>query len=213
MRKKIFLFTIILLQGISTVSADASDGMHADNIHVKSWNHFADLVYQLHKKQISGKQITKTEKMGGYAHNPDYYREVTYVDKKNGRLLSRIQWENNNPDTIHSIEVFVYDKKGRMARDYSASYLPGYHNAPVQTLINIHNYYGGLHAYRQYDVSKDIIYEYCEGDFNGKRHQIRLFEDDLHATDPESRQLFSSAVYKACFGEIQSSIGKYIRPQ
>ncbi len=187
--------------------------MKIDNEHVSTWNQFSDQILELHIRQIAGKQIKQTQVSGGYASNPDFYNEVTYTDKATGKVLSIIQWEKDSPEVVHSIEVFVRDNKGRVIRDYSASYLPGARNAPVQTLINLHNYNGGLHAYRQFDVSKDVIYEYCKGEFGGQQHELRLFEEDMAATDYDSRQMLKSPVYKACFKGLQMHVGKYIKPQ
>jgi hypothetical protein len=187
--------------------------MQVDNEHVKSWNAFSEQILELHKKQTKGKRIQETAVSGGYRDDPDFYREVTYTDQDTGKVLSIIQWEIENSNVVHSIEAFVYDDKGRVIRDYMAAYLPGQRNAPVQTLINLHHYNGGLHAYRQFDVSKDVIYEYCSGEFKGQQQELRLFEDDLAATDYDARQLLKSPLYKACFGGLQAEIGKYINPQ
>lgn len=208
------IFTILLLP-ISTaaLSAKSEKRMRVDNQHVNAWNRFAEQVLKLHKRQIAGKQIEKTQVSGGYDSNPDYYNEIIYTDKATGKVLSIIQWEKESPDVVHSIEVFVHDDQGRVIRDFSASYLPGARNAPVQTLINLHHYNDGLHAYRQFDVSKDVIYEYCQGEYAGQQHLLRLFEDNLAATDYDSRQLLKSPVYKACFTGLQKKVGKYIIPQ
>lgn len=197
----------------NVLAVDKDSTMKEDGMHVKSWNHFADLLLLLHNKKIANKQIKQTEQSGGYSDSPNHYREVSYVDMSNGHLLSVIQWEVRKPEVVHSIEIYVYDDKGRVTRDYLAAYLPFNRNAPVQTLINIHNYNGELHAFKQFDGSTDLIYEYCEGKLNGKDIQIRLFEDDLVATDYDARQLFKSAEYIACFKNMQSELGKYIRPQ
>ena len=208
------LFVSILLTASPVVmSADSGNRMRVDNEHVRSWNAFADQLLSLHKSRIQGKQIIETEHSGGYRNDPDYYREVTYKDKKTGKVLSIIQWETDNPDVVHSIEIFIHDDQGRVIRDYSAAYLPGQRNAPVQTLINLHHYNGGLHAFRQFDVSQDVIYEYCAGEFNGQQQKLRLFEDDLAATDDKTRALLESPLYKACFEGISAHPGKYIKPQ
>lgn len=197
----------------AVMSADSGESIKVDSHHVNSWNEFSDKVYELHQQQIAGKNIETTETQGGYLSDPDFYREVTYTDKSTGRVLSIIQWEKDNPDNVHSIEVFVYNDAGKVVRDYSAAYLPDARHAPVQTLINLHNYNGGLHAFRQFDVSKDVIYEYCKGEYQGKKHELRLFEEDLVAADYDSRQLLKSPVYKACFTGLQADIGKFIEPQ
>jgi len=210
------VFTLIALFPLlspSVFAADDQSKMKEDSVQVKSWNHFSSLVMDLHKKQVKDKKIKKTEKVGGYSNDPEYYREVTYVDQKTGNVLSRVQWEATNPDVMHNIEVYVHDGKGRVIRDYAAAYLPYQRNAPVQTLVNLHAYNGGLHAFRQFDGSKDLIYEYCEGNYKGKTQLIRLFEDDLVSNDYEMRQLFKSPAYKACFKGVPKQLGKYIRPQ
>ena len=190
-----------------------SNYMKMDYQHIRSWNQFVDEVYDLHKEQISGKQIVTQEKLGGYVRQPEFYKQVTYIDKASGKPVSISQWVKDKPDVIHSLEVLVRDDQGRVIRDYSAAYLPGRRNAPVQTLINVHNYNDKLHAFRQYDVSTDVIYEYCEGEFQGKKHQLRLFENDLTAANYEARQVLNSPLYKACFNGLPQQLGKYIDPQ
>lgn len=216
MNMRIFQTTLALcllpLTGVVS-SADSGETMKVDSDHVNTWNQFSDKVIELHQQQIAGKEIVTTETLGGYYSNPDFYREVTYTDKATGRVLSIIQWEKDHPDNVHSIEVFVYNEAGKLVRDYSASYLPGSRHAPVQTLINLHNYNGRLHAFRQFDVTRDVIYEYCKGEYQGKKHELRLFEEDLVAADYDSRQLLKSPIYKACFSGLQADIGKYIEPQ
>lgn len=195
------------------VYADNNETMKIDEEHVSDWNQFSDRVIDLHERQIAGKEIVTTESLGGYLYTPDFYREVTYTDKNTGHVLGIVQWERENPNTVHSIEVFVRNDEGKIVRDYSASYLPNSRNAPVQTLINLHHYNDGLHAFRQFDVSQDVIYEYCKGEYNGQQHELRLFEEDLVGADYDARQLLKSPVYKACFSGLQAHIGKYIMPQ
>jgi len=209
----IALITMLLSMPLTVFAIGNHEVMKEDVVQVKSWNHFAKLLLAFHEKQISGKDIKQTETVGGYSDNPEHYREVKYTDSKSGNLLSIVQWEINNPDAVHSIEVFVYDKNNRVIRDYTAAFLPNQRNAPVQTLINLHYYNGNLHSFKQFDGSKDLVYEYCDGKLNGKDIQIRLFEDDLVSNDYDARQLFKSAEYKACFKGANSQLGKYIRPQ
>lgn len=209
----VIVITALLTTPLFSYAELESNHMRLDYSHIRSWNQFVDDVYALHKKQISNRQILTKEELGGYASHPEFYKEVVYIDKVSGKPVSKIQWVKNKPDVIHSLEVLVRDKQGRVIRDYSAAYLPGQRNAPVQTLINLHNYNDKLHAFRQYDVSADVIYEYCEGEFKGKKRQLRLFESDITAADYESRQLMNSALYKACFGGLPQQLGKYLKPQ
>ena len=205
--------SLSMLMSAPILLADDQGAMKEDKKHVNSWNNFADQLLVLHKKQIAKYDTRTSEKSGGYADSPDYYNEITYADKKTGQLISMVQWEKRNPKNVHSLEVYVFDDKNRVIRDYTVAYLPYHRNAPIQTLINIHGYNKKLHAFRQFVGSSDVIYQYCEGSFEGKEVQMRLFEDDLVATDYDARQLLKSPVYKACFSRIRERPGKYIQPQ
>ena len=111
---------------------------------MQRWNGFVDRLHRLHQQQIQGRKIRETEQFGGYARLPEFYREVSYFDADSGRLLSRIQWEREHPERIHTIEVYVYDDAGRVARDYMAWYLPHARNAPREATVNLYHYEGGL---------------------------------------------------------------------
>lgn len=118
----------------------------------------------------------------------------------------------DNPKTLHTIEVFVRDEKGRVARDFMAAYLPFYHNAPTQTLISFHHYNGNLHSFRSFDATGDKILERCQGtDATGNTVNMLLDEDDLF-NDPDD--LIGSKDYKNCFSGLKhQQLGKYIIPQ
>lgn len=73
---------------------------------------------------------------------------MSYFNKNTNKLISKIQWEVDKPDTIHTIEVFLYDAQGQVKTDFYARYLPYARNAPVQTLINLHNYNDSLHSFQ-----------------------------------------------------------------
>ena len=188
--------------------------MTEDPEHVRTWNRFADDLYRLHQQRVSGREIRTEESFGGYGGtvgDPEFYREVEYFDRATGRLLSRIQWERQNPDTIHVIEVFVHDSKGRVVRDYLAAYLPEFRNAPIQTLINLHGYDDQLHGFRQFDASGNRIYEQCRGEYLGTSVFISLDEDRLppYGDDPD---LFESGPYLACFEYVPIQAGPYVNP-
>lgn len=205
---KIMLFSVLHFSFL--FPAYASEAMKEDNYHIRSWNKFANDILILHKKLIAVKNIKVTTRLGGYANNKDFYNEFRYVLNK--RLISKLQWEKENPDQLHTIEVYLHDNKGRVTRDYMAAYLPYYHNAPTQTLISFHNYNGELHAFRSFDASGDLILERCSG--NNKEAQsvhILLDEDEL-INDPDD--VMMTADYKQCFkGLKQTALGKYIIPQ
>lgn len=200
----IFLFTFL------SSATYATEVMKEDNIHVRVWNKFANDSLLLHKKLTKGKNLKVKTSIGSYANVKDFYIEHQYLD--NGKLISQVQWEKDDPTTLHTIEVYVYDNKGRVARDFMAAYLPFYHNAPTQTLISIHHYDGDLHAFRSFDASGDMILERCEGkNAKGQPVNLLLDEDDL-INDPD--EIIGTKEYNECFnGLTQNKLGKYIIPQ
>lgn len=207
---KILLTTVsaLALVTVAVAGPQKKDTMKEDKTHVRTWNEFARNLFRLHKKQLMGRQIHKTSQIGGYDGNPNFYREVRYYDTQRKLLLSKIQWEIKNPQNIHTIEVYVYDDKGRVVRDYTAAFLPNYRNAPVQALINLHIYKGGVHGMRQFDASGDRTYETCEGKYKGKKIAFRLFEDDLDGDDADIARLMKSPLYTACMHKMPNKVGK-----
>lgn len=213
-RKQCLVFITLLTISIGSAWADEnSRAMKEDKQHVHMWNKFVKDLLNIHEKRISMHTIKETSKLGGYMHNPDFYKEVEYRDAKTGRLLSRVQWERENPDRIHVIEVFFYDKKGRVTRDYSASFLPGFRNAPNQTLINLHGYNKKLHAFRSFDASANMIYEGCEGTFKNKRVDISLDDSDKAMEESSPDSILKKPEYKACFSGIAEEAGLFLHPR
>lgn len=186
--------------------------LHVDNVHVRTWNRFARELYALHQQRIAGQRLRTEERVGGYPDMPKFYREVSYYDAATGRLLSRIQWEREHPDTIHVIEVFIRDARGRIIRDYTAAFLPYYRNAPTQTLISLHRYNGPLHAFRTFDASGARIFERCQGTWRGEVVDFMFDEDDIDVQEGTPGSLMESATYKACFDGLQKTAGEYLRP-
>jgi len=202
--------TLVLTLVFTSSIVFATEPMKVDNKHIRVWNKFANDALALHKKSVDGKNFQVKTKVGSYANVKDFYIEHRYYD--NGNLISQVQWEKDDPKTLHTIEVFVHDNKGRVIRDFMAAYLPFYHNAPTQTLISFHHYPGQLHSFRSFDASGDIILERCMGkDKKGNTVNLLLDEDDLY-NDPD--QIIGSKEYNRCFdGLKQNKLGKYIVPQ
>ena len=194
-----------------TTTAVNAASMQQDNVHVRTWNDFAQNVLQLHRELTQGKEVTIKLNSGGYAQLPAFYEEQAYY--LNGRLVSRVQWEREQPDALHSIEVFIYDKSGRVVRDFTAAYLPHYRNAPSQTLISLHNYNDSLHAFRSFDASGARIIERCQGKMKGKQVNLLLDEDEIHAALVGDSPVMQSAEYKHCFAGLQTEAGRYLTPQ
>ena len=197
----------LLLMG----TAHAAESMKEDNQHVRSWNAFADNVYQLHQKLSQVEGVNTKTRLGGYAGMPEFYREEQFY--LGDRLISIVQWEKAQENVMHSIEVFVYDDQGRVIRDYTAAYLPTYRNAPTQTLISLHRYQDQLHAFRSFDASGYRIIERCTGHLKGREVNLLLDEDEIAEAlgDPES--IMASNEYRACFGDLQAEAGQYLLPQ
>ena len=204
------IITLALIFSISPSIVIATEAMKGDNDHVRIWNKFANDTFALHKKLTHGKKLEIKKRVGSYANVKDFYVEHSYFE--NGQLISQVQWEKDDPKTLHTIEVFVRDKKGRVLRDFMAAYLPFYHNAPTQTLISVYHYPGDLQAFRSFDASGDVVLERCIGkNKKGQDVNMLLDEDDL-INDPDD--LMGTKDYNSCFdGLKQDRLGKYILPQ
>lgn len=194
-----------------------SESMSEDRGHVYRWNKFTDDLYALHQRQVAGREVRIEEETGGYPGQPGFYREERYFDADTDRLLGIIQWEAASPDTIHSISVFRYDEAGRLIRDYSSTYLPDYRNAPTQTLIFIHRYRDELHAFRSFDASDDLLYERCEGRFQGGPVFISLDIDEIEDAQGERYRnnsgILTEPVYAHCFGDMPDSAAHLLPPR
>ena len=203
--------TVSLLGLLVMGTAHAAEPMKEDNQHVRSWNAFADNVYQLHQKLSQVDGINTRTRLGGYAQMPEFYREERFY--LGDRLISKVRWEQAQDKVLHSVEVFVHDDQGRVIRDYTAAYLPTYRNAPTQTLISLHHYHDQLHAFRTFDATGYRIIERCSGNLAGRAVNLLLDEDEIAEAlgDPDS--IMASNEYQACFGDLQSEAGKYLLPQ
>lgn len=177
---------------------------------VKTWNRFSETLLNLHKQQLNGREIRKTEEAGRYGGEmaKNYsYKDIEYYDAKTGRLLSRVRWDGDKPDIYHIVEVFVYDDAGRLVRDFSSIYLPWARNAPIRTFVNLHRHSGDLHAYRQFDASGRRLYEQCKGRVSDETIEISLDSQDITA------QATASPEYKVCFAAMPETAGDYLTPQ
>lgn len=186
----------------------ATKSVQENPVQVREWNRFVQRLHSAHRTFLRIYDIREEEQIGGYAGDPNFYREVSYFDAATDRLLSRIRWETQQPNTIHVIELFFYDDQGRLERDYSAAFLPRYRNSPYQTLINVHRYNGDLHSFRQFDASGARIYEHCTGTWFDRPVAVEL-EEPLVAT-PDS--VIKSESYIACFGLMPTRVGNYLDP-
>jgi hypothetical protein len=195
-------------------AAATAEEMQEDNVHVRTWNQFAQDVLRFHQQRISNKDVKVQETIGGYAHLPDFYIQKEYF--LGGNHIATVMWEREKQEHLHSIEVFIHNKEGKVVRDYTAAFLPQYRNAPTQTLISFHRYNNGLHAFRSFDASGYRIVERCTGSYKGKEVNLLLDEDEIAEAlaDVHTRQgIMVSDDYQNCFGNLQQELGKYIKPQ
>lgn len=199
---------------VTNVNASGQDSitLKVDRHQVQVWNNFAERLYTLQKYQLAQEKVETTTSLGGYAHQKNLYIETRYYETQGHRLLGQIQRLNNNSNAIMEIEVYIYDKHARLVRDYLAAYLPFNRNAPIQTLINLHAYHGGLHAYRQFDASGERIYEQCEGTYHGKKVMLSLEEDEFTPGPGADNKTLKSTVYRICFDGIAMSAQAYLNP-
>lgn len=191
------------------LSAQAANTDSPLNPHERAWQHFASQLLALHEKRVKTLSVVKKTRVGGYAHQPGFYREVSYFTADTHRLISRVRWEKAHPDRLHTIEIYFYDAQGRVKRDYTAAYLPNYYRAPTQTLISFHVYHGGLHAFRTFDADGFTVDEGCRGQYQGRHVEIILDEGEIADGAPEMK----TAVYRACFAGLRQKPGKYLTPQ
>ena len=202
--------TALLLAAFSIWAAAAQViRIEADDEHVTSWNRFAKRAYELHQRQIAGREIRQTVETGEYhgvAARGYGYKETSYYDVRTGLLLSRVSFDRDRPNILHTVEVFIHDPQGRVMRDFASIYLPWAQNAPMRTLINVHQYNNGLHAYRQFDASGNRIYEQCKGAHAGTQVDISLEQQDI---GPPTT---ASETYQACFAGVQETVGAYLVP-
>ncbi|MBT6220898.1 MAG: tetratricopeptide repeat protein, partial [Rhodospirillaceae bacterium] len=206
----LIVLAAILALTLSVPSATAQRIKSAkENVdRIQQWNNFADGLFLIHQKRLETIKIKTSERLGGYKGMPNYFRDVEYRNATNDRLLSRIRWEQKRPNTAQIIEVFFYDKQGRVYVDFLASYMVGYRNAPFQTLINVHAHDSDLSAFRQFDASGDRIFEKCEGQYFDKKVEVYLDEIDI---PPDPSQV-SDELYASCFGLLPITADRYMKP-
>jgi len=216
--KTFFSITLIIFNFTLLNNAFATNKyntLKVDQTQVKKWNRFVSELYQLHLDITKRAPISTTETTGGYGGsfaNNNFYREISYYNSKTNQLLSKIQWEINQPDTIHTIEIYLYDKQGRVKCDFYARYLPNARNAPIQTLINLHNYSDNLHAFRQFDANGELIYETCRGKFFNETINLHLDDEEILYFRTENSDELLNEAYTVCFLNVAKTASGYLNP-
>jgi len=202
-----------LIPAVQVAAESNQQALQEDKNQVQQWNKFAKICLQAHKRRVSTNQVTTSERKGGYRGRPNFYNEITYKDANTGKMISRIQWETESPDDVHVIELFDYDNSGRVIRDYTAAYLPGPRNAPVQTLAAFHAYNGDLHAFRSFDATGEAVFESCSGNLNGESVDISLEDYQIEDVRKGIEKLGSTPEYQTCFKGLPLKPGEKLYPQ
>lgn len=214
--KSLILLALVFIAVLNTaVSATRNNTLKSDPVQVTKWNNFVTELYELHLNKINKVPFTTSEITDGYGGgfaNKNFYREISYFNKNTNKLISKIQWEVDNPDTIHTIEIFLYDNQGQVKTDFYARYLPYARNAPVQTLINLHNYNDNLHSFRQFDANGELIYETCRGQFFDKKINLHLDNEEILDFRTNNSDEFLNEAYAACFLNVAKEASAYLSP-
>jgi hypothetical protein len=209
-----FFLVAALAVGAASAARDEARTIAVQEDQVTSWNRFADQLLAMHRQQLAGRKIRETEEFGGYANLPRFYREVSYYDADSGRLLSRIQWETAQPERVHTIEVYVYEANGRLARDYMAWFLPRFRNAPRATTVNLYHYGRDVRGWRQFDASGNHIYERCDSRQGDQVGKTLLEFDDIALAKGNAAEAAAvqNELYLRCFGDLRASAGPHLTP-
>ena len=208
--RTICLFLVFLLP-LPAISADGRN-MVDDMVDVERqriWNRFAGQVFDLHRVQLARHTVRIEKRFGEYGGESGkgyHFRETSYFDAGSGRLLSRVRTDRHRRDELQIVDVYVYDAEGRLQRDYSFTFLPWGRAAPLQTLINLHDRTAGLHAYRQYDASGNLLHEFCEGSLAGRQVRIVIWEDE------PGKAVVDTDTYRQCFAGLPEHAGVDLVP-
>jgi len=206
---RIKILTALLLAHVPLQAAPHSTAVQS--------NQFAQSLVTVSEHLAKGRDVIVEVKLGGYSgvtNNLEFYREITTRERDSGKLISKILWENNKPDNLHGVEVYVYDEDGRLLREYQATYLPypDMRKAPYFTQLVRHVYIGDLHVTREFDANGWPLYEDCHGRLNERQISIGYeYEESPNSPeDIEDPQL--RADYRACFGEFPNRPGPFTNP-
>lgn len=165
-------------------------------------------VYALHEQQIAQHEVRTEVENGNYEGSSAAgyrYLDTRYYDSASGNLISRVRRDAAKPELVHIVEVNIYEKV-RLLRDFGSVTLPWAPLNPVRTIINLHQYTGKLHSFRQYDFFGQVNYEFCKGELGGKPVNISLDESDINATST------TTTAYKACFDGMSKDWAQFKTP-
>jgi len=190
----------------TTAAAQSAPG--ESRSQVERLNAFADDLLAVVARWKASERVETSSRSGGYARMPGYFVEETFKDGASGRVLAKVRWIAEQPDTAHMIEVFLHDTTGKLVADYYVSYLVDHRNAPMHALVNLHATNGGLQAFRQFDIFGELLFERCQGTFAGDAVDL-----NIDAFDPSfSKSQLPAGLYAACFGALPDTPGAFAAP-
>lgn len=176
-----------------------------------AWADFRDDVIALHEKSIKDRPVRVEEgpetPFVGEAAKGFTYKDFRYYDQATGRLIGYVRRSAGWLTRYYEVEVYIYDDKGRVIRDYAVITLPWQLEHPARTFINLHDYPGELHVFRQFDASGDFFYESCTGKLDGKKVNMQ------HESIEVGPYLRATPLYQACFARLPMKPGPYLKPQ
>ena len=216
----VFISLQLALVNPSLLAEKNKPGVRENTTQVKTWNQFADDLLtvrdHLHEQYDTHRSELSADYGGSFSQGMGY-TETSHFNKKNEHILTRVRHQRitaseTGTGHINSIEVYIYDKSGNLVRDYLAAYLPGYWNAPIQTLINFHKNIDDLRAFRQFDASGRRIYEQCKGKFFDEAVDISLEDYEIPNHAGELKDMFKRETYRACFDGLPVSASNYLNP-
>lgn len=212
---RVSILAVLVTTALFSMQAMAQSASFTEGLQKRSkqWNDFVDNLHSLHKTRLANVEYRVEESIGGYGGTTDnlrFYKEEKYFDKNN-RLLSIVKWETQNPKNIHMIDVYIYDDKGRMLREYSATFLPMRRAAPFDTLITRHYYKDDIHSSREFDASDDLLYEQCQTISKPVKTFFALHYEDIPDSYREI-ELEKQAKYRECFDHTDRSASPYNNP-
>lgn len=178
-------------------------------------NNFANALVKLSNYLTKQQEVITIEGLGGYGgltNNLEFYREEKNINKNNNKIISIVRRENTKQNKLHDIIVNIYDKKGRLTRDYSASYLPVHNRAPDQTLINFYYYRKSLTGFRQFDALNNILFEECKGIYNNIPVRILFEYYDVPDTPDDIKDKTLRQAYQLCFEGTKETAEPYTNP-
>lgn len=193
------VFFIFVVSTVAWMSAEAAP---------LSGPEFHRAVYTLAEQElakVTTRVETETGEYAGSAAAQYRYIDSRYFDTQNGRLIARVRRDADKPQALHIIEVNIYNSEGKVIRDYGSISLPWAPQLPVRTMINLHQYPGELHSFRQFDMYGDAVYESCRG-----RWQNRPLRLDLEGADMAAQA--NTPAYHACFDGLNSQAQAYLNP-